>query len=178
MKDDNFNLDYDGNNIYITVKTHASLSTRIFLILCTLMLVCFMLVSIIEKMPVFTFGTICLLLLLVRYTSWVLYGKETLTINKRTISFYKTYLFIKMPVVTKQIGKKLTVISYDTHVYGKTEKVKVVLETCYYNDRPENLYEFTLPVTQDQSEMISYMVKLLYLNKITFNFKAPRYSLN
>ncbi|WP_442592082.1 hypothetical protein ACSBL2_12750 [Pedobacter sp. AW31-3R] len=178
MKENNFCLDYDGNNIYITVGSNIALSSRCFLIICNFIVVCGIVFSLLQGMYVFTTGAFVFLSFLMRYTIWNLFGKEIITINAKAITYRKTYLFFSSPLLTRGVGNKLTVVSYDIHVYRQSQQVKVILETCYNGSSPENLYEFSFPLTTDQAEMVNYVVSLLYLNKITFNFQQAKYSLN
>ncbi|KIO76774.1 hypothetical protein TH53_13225 [Pedobacter lusitanus] len=109
---------------------------------------------------------------------WKLYGREYLTINKRLITYNNSCLFFKTHLQTKRICKKLTVIPYELYGQGKAKMVNVVFEACDVTNVPENVYEFSLPVRIEQAEMISYMLSLLYLNKVGFDFNRTRICAN
>jgi len=178
MRQNDFNLDYDGNNVSITIKSKVSMVCRIFLIGSTLILSGMVITAAILKMPAVTLGALIFLLFLLRYALWRLYGKECLTINKRMITYSHSCLYFKTQLVTKRIGKRLRVIPYELYGQSKPKMVSVVFEACNVNDIPENVYEFSLPVRAEQAEMISYTLSLLYLNKLSFDFSRTKICMN
>ena len=178
MKGNKFNLDFDGTTIYINVKSKISLNSRIFLVSCNLLLFSLMGIAVFEQIPALMFGTFMLMGFLLRYTIWNIYGQETLVINTRIIAYRKIYLFYKTKLTTKRVGDKINVISYQVHGNRENKLVKVIFETYHMHNAPENIYEFVLPISTEDAEMISYMVSLLYLNKVTFNIKDLKFNLN
>jgi hypothetical protein len=172
------NLDYDGNNVCITIKSKVSLAFRIFFITCNLALLGLIILAVILHIPAFALAAVILLLFSLRYTLWNLYGREKLTISKRLVTYSHSCLFFKTHLHTKRIGKKLTVVPYELYGQGKVRMVHVVFEACNVNNVPENVYEFSLPVRVEQAEMISYMLSLLYLNKVSFDFNRTKICAN
>lgn len=172
------NLDYDGNNVCITIKSNVSLVFRIFLISCNLILSGVIILAVFLRMSALTLGTLILLLFSLRYTLWNLYGREKLTISKRLVTYSHSCLFFKTHLHTKRIEKKLTVVPYELYGQGKVRMVNVVFEVCNVNNVPENVYELSLPVRLEQAEMISYMLSLLYLNKVNFDFNRTKICAN
>jgi hypothetical protein len=172
------NLDYDGNNVCITIKSKVSLLLRMFLISCNLVLLGMIVLAIVLSMPAFTLAAVILLLFSLRYTLWNLYGREKLTISKRLVTYSHSCLFFKTHLHTKRIGKRLTAVPYELYGQGKVRMVNIVFEACNVNNVPENIYEFSLPVCMEQAEMISYMLSLLYLNKVSFDFNSTKICAN
>ena len=172
------NLDYDGNNVCITIKSKVSLVFRTFLIAGNLALLVLIILAIVLNMAAFTLAAIILLLFSLRYTLWNLYGREKLTINKRLVTYSHSCLFFKTHLHTKRIGKRLTVVPYELYGQGKVRMVNVVFEACNVNNIPENIYEFSLPVRVEHAEMISDMLSLLYLNKVSFDFNRTKICAN
>ncbi|RAJ37203.1 hypothetical protein [Pedobacter cryoconitis] len=178
MSQNDLTLDYDGNNVCITIKSRVSFPHRIFLICCNLVFLAMGVLAIIFRMPAVALAAILLLAFYLRYSLWKLYGRERLTINKRLVTYSNSCLFFKTHLQTRQVGKKITVIPYELHGQRKPKMVNVIFETCNINNVPENVYEFSLPVQVDQAEMISYMLSLLYLNKVSFDFNKTKICLN
>ncbi|QNK61553.1 hypothetical protein H7F33_13410 [Pedobacter sp. PAMC26386] len=178
MNQNDLNLDYDGNDVCITIKSKVNLALQIFLIGSCFALAGITILAIILNILAFIFAAVILLLFFLRYTLWNLYGAERVTVNKRLITSYHSCLFFKTGLRTKRIGKKLRMIPYELYGQGKQKMVNVVFEVSNGENVQENAYEFSLPVRIEQAEMISYMLSLLYLNKISFDFNRTKMCMN
>lgn len=178
MRENNFSIDYDGSNVYLTVSSHISLALKLFLIICNIVILFAIVLSFLYHMPIVMFAVFVFSSFFIKYSIWKMFGREVLNINTKVLAYRKNYLFIKSPWETKKIAQQLNVISYDIHAYGEQQRIKVILESTTTGQAPQNLYEFSLTLTAEQAEMINYVISLLYLNKITFDYQYPKYSLN
>lgn len=178
MSQNDLTLDYDGNNVCITIKSKVSLTNRVFLISGNLSFLGMAVLAVTFRMPAVAFASILFFAFFLRYSLWKLYGRERLTINKRLVTYRHSCLFFKTDLQTRQVGKKITVIPYELYGQRTPKMVNVIFETCNVNNVPENVYEFSLPVRVEQAEMISYMLSLLYLNKVNFDFNRTKLCLN
>ncbi|MET4139736.1 hypothetical protein [Pedobacter sp. UYP1] len=178
MSPNDLSLDYDGNNVCITVKSRIGMTHRILLISSNLAFLGMAVLAVFFRMPAVAFAGILFLAFFLRHSLWKLYGRERLIINKRLVTYSHSCLFFKTNLQTRQVGKKITVIPYELYGQRTPKMVNVIFETCNVNNVPENIYEFSLPVQVDQAEMISYMLSLLYLNKVSFDFNKTKICLN
>lgn len=178
MKDDNFEMSFDGICIYIALSVENPLMGKIFLITADLIIFGVFFTAIYTWIPGLALVSLAFLFFLLRYTLWNFFGSEYIIINTKAISYQHDYGFIRMPRVTKSINKILQ-LKYDSDYLDK-DQIKVKLNMVSYdeNDLPIIIYQVSLPVSLQNAERLDALIKQIFMDKMSDDYSLPNINLN
>lgn len=142
-----FTVDEDGNSIKVTIAVQSSLAGKIFLYSLNILLIAVIVLFFIGDIGVITLFITVMEVLLLRYSLWNLYGSETVILKKHALSYQHHYGFIKMPLRTVNITKKLRVIPFHENFQAGNKAMKLIFESIDERLQPVNLYQTSLSVS-------------------------------
>jgi hypothetical protein len=165
MKAGNFEVDEAGSSVIINLSVRSSLSGKIFLYSLNILLIAVIALFLIGNIGIITFFIAILEVLLFRYSLWNIYGSETVTLKKHTLSHQQRYGFFKTPLKTHNITKTLKVFPFHENFQSGSNAMKLVFESVDESLHPVNLYQTSLAISAQDYKVFMGAYNRLYQQK-------------
>jgi len=179
-------IQFDKYNIYVNLKIKPN-PFSITILSIFVLLLCFIFAILTQEFLKEKEGSVLLpiiilfiffLFLPIRYLLWNLFGRETLIINAKSISFYRNYGLIETNLKTinyNQLG-----IDFNFSRERNGIKLGQILFYDYLeeNNLPKLIHETTILIDLDQLTLIESMVHKIFVNQFKIENKFIGFSLN
>lgn len=162
MKPGKFKVNSDGDSLSATITVQPSLALKISLYLLNILLVAVIILFTIGGVGVIVLFILAFEILFIRYSIWHIYGSETITLKKDTLTYQQFYGFIKLSVKTRKINKTLRVIPFHEDFRAGSNAMKLIFESFDESNDPVNLYQTALLVSKQDYEVFMRSFKQLY----------------
>jgi len=147
MKPGIVEVNYNGTSLHFKISTRPSFFLKLALYFLNILLIAVILL--------FTFGGVGFIVLfivafevlLLRYSVWNLYGTETITLTKDTLSYQQFYGFLKLAVKSFKINKSVMVIPFHENFQAGNKAMKLIFESYDEDNEPVNLYQTALVIS-------------------------------
>lgn len=153
MKAGNFKVNYEGESLSAGIAVRASLASKILLYALNILLVAIIVLFTVGGIGVIVLFIVAFEFLFLRYTLWNLYGSETFTLRKKTLSYQLSYGLIKLPVRTLPIYRSIRVIPFHENFQKGSNAMKLIFESFDERGEAVNLYQTALLITQEDYEV-------------------------
>lgn len=153
MKAGNFKVNYEGESLSAAISVRASLASKILLYALNALLLGVIVLFTIGGIGVIVLFILAFEILFLRYTLWNLFGSETFTLRKKTLTYQLSYGLIKLPVKSLSIYRSIRVIPFHEDFKKGSKAMKLIFES--FDDRGEavNLYQTSLVLSQEDYEL-------------------------
>lgn len=162
MKPGKFKVNSDGDSLSATITVQPSLALKISLYLLNILLIAVIILFTIGGVGVIVLFILAFEILFIRYSIWHIYGSETITLKKDTLTYQQFYGFIKLSVKTRKINKTLRVIPFHEDFRAGSNAMKLIFESFDESNDPVNLYQTALLVSKQDYEVFMRSFKQLY----------------
>ncbi|MNK03709.1 hypothetical protein D3C87_215590 [compost metagenome] len=162
MKPGKFKVNNDGDSLSATITVQPSLALKISLYLLNILLIAVVILFTVGGVGVIVLFILAFEILFIRYSIWHIYGSETITLKKDTLTYQQFYGFIKLSVKTRKINKTLRVIPFHEDFRAGSNAMKLIFESFDESNDPVNLYQTALVVSAQDYEVFMRSFKQLY----------------
>ncbi|SDL06129.1 hypothetical protein SAMN04487898_114149 [Pedobacter sp. ok626] len=162
MKPGKFKVNNDGDSLSATITVQPSLALKISLYLLNILLIAVIILFTVGGVGVIVLFILAFEILFIRYSIWHIYGSETITLKKDTLTYQQFYGFIKLSVKTRKINKTLRVIPFHEDFRAGSNAMKLIFESFDESNDPVNLYQTALVVSTQDYEVFMRSFKQLY----------------
>jgi hypothetical protein len=163
MKAGNFKVSYDGESLSAAIKVRASLASKSLLYALNILLLAIIVLFTMGGIGVIVLFIVAFEVLFLRYTLWNLYGSETFTLRKKTLSYQLSYGLIKLPIKTLPIYRSIRVIPFHEDFKKGSKAMKLIFESFDERGEAVNLYQTALVISQDDYEL--FMESFIHFNE-------------
>ncbi|TKC57562.1 hypothetical protein FBD94_19975 [Pedobacter hiemivivus] len=162
MKPGKFKVNNDGDSLSATITVQPSLALKISLYLLNILLIAVIILFTIGGVGVIVLFILAFEILFIRYSIWHIYGSESITLKKDTLSYQQFYGFFKLSLKTRKINKTLRVIPFHEDFRAGSDAMKLIFESFDESNEPVNLYQTALVVSKQDYQVFMKSFKQLY----------------
>jgi len=166
----------DGVCVFVFANADNPFFSKAILIICNLFFLSICVFSLTIGILGLTAFSLIAFLFLLRYALWNIYGKETLIINPKSLSYQYDYGFYRVPFKTKLInGPKLKITSrfvtdgknqLSFISYDETTRAPILVHTMLFY------------LSDDEAAQLHTLVNDLFLDELSDKYTLPAINLN
>lgn len=149
MKPGQFNLSYAGDSLSASIAVRSSLSAKILLYSLNILFLSIIILFTIGGIGIIVLFIVAFEVLFLRYTLWNLYGSETITLRKNSLSYQLGYGPIRLPVKSLPVYKLIHALPVYETSGSRERSVKVIFESRDERGEPVNLRQTALIINED-----------------------------
>lgn len=147
-----FKVSHEGENLSTTITVQPSVALKISLYTLNILFLSVIILFTIGGVGVIVLFIVVFEILFLRYSIWNLYGSETITLNRNTLSYYQQYGFLKLPLKTFEINGPIRVIPFHENFQASNKAMKLIFESLDQDGDPVNLYQTALTISKPDYE--------------------------
>lgn len=148
MKPGQFKLSYAGDSLSASIAVSSSLSSKILLYSLNILFLSIIILFTIGGIGIIVLFIVAFEVLFLRYTLWNLYGSETITLRKNSLSYQLSYGQIRLPIKSLPVYQSINALPvYETSGAGE-RSVKIIFESRDERGEPVNLRQTALIINE------------------------------
>lgn len=172
------NITTDGICVYATFKRRTALSGKILVSIAMALFVPVIILSISEGIIALLFFTLIIEAFIARYALWNFFGKETLVINTKTITWQHDYGFFVTKEQVKLVNRRLIIERRPEDTIKSEQQFKVSFISYDDNDLPVYIHEIAVALTESDADELEEAIEQLYIDRLSDDYEMPYINLN
>jgi hypothetical protein len=172
------NIVYIGGQVNLSIEAETSVQVKATLLFFDMIGLLILFTSIFEWLLGLLIMGILWSVLFGSLTLWNFFGRETITITKKALTYQQYYGFYKTNPEHKPIHRALNISLIPVPEKSGQPHYQLIFESYNAQQLPEEIYRSSLSISATDLECLKQNIRLLYFKKIEPDFKRQPYLLN